>query len=133
MDAGKARKRPVVVDYVEMTDSNGAEVAAWCGGEWDREAGVVLVPTIPGQVRATADGLRYIVQGTHGEYYPIRPDVYAEVYSEVGGPGMRLYPQQDTEGIDAVCDCGKRCPGWSVRDAVTLWALHVTREHRDEL
>jgi hypothetical protein len=83
MEVGKARRRPAVLDYVEMTDSNGAEVAKWCGGEWDAEAGVVLVPTIAGQVPATADGLRFVMKGTRGEFYPIRPDVYAEGYETV--------------------------------------------------
>lgn len=90
MEIGRARKRPVVVEYAKITQDNGAEVAAWCGGEWDERGGVVLVPTIHGQVPARADTLPYVMhQFDPDEYYPVRDDVFALSYDDMGA-GARL-------------------------------------------
>lgn len=81
MEAGKAWKRPVAVEYAVLTDDNGAEVAEWCGGEWLEDAGEVLVPTIHGQVSARPDGLRYVMHHFDPEeFYPIRDDRFAGAY-----------------------------------------------------
>jgi hypothetical protein len=130
MEAGKARKRPVVVDYVEMTEDNGAEVAKWCSGEWIEEAGVVAVPTMRGQLPAYPSDR--IVRGTHEEVYPIRADVFPQIYdAEAGGPGMRLHSLEGRHA--AVCDCGENMESVSIRTAVFRWALHAIEAHRDEL
>jgi hypothetical protein len=102
MEVKQARHRPVLVDYAELTEDNGAAVAEWCGGEWVPEYGVVLVPTIHGQIRATPGHLRYVVKGTH-DFYPIRADAFAAGYEDI----IEAHPASEVQPAGFTCDCGR--------------------------
>ena len=67
---------------MEVTEANLAEVADWCGGELDDETtpSCVLVPTFHGQEPAFPGE---IVVGGKFDYYPIKPEVYAQAYETV--------------------------------------------------
>lgn len=97
------RKKPVVVDAVQVTRENVADVAAWCGGRVieiakpgnPSDVYIALdIPTLEGVMRAntfhysTWDGQRYqggdyVLEGVRGEFYPIKPDIFRETYEVV--------------------------------------------------
>ena len=81
MQVRRAVHRPVALEFVELTDTNAAEVAEWCGGEY-AGPGVVLVPTFHGQVPATADGLRFVMHGPH-DFYPLGDAQLGRFYDEL--------------------------------------------------
>lgn len=84
------RKKPVVIEAMELTLTNGGEVARWCGGGYivaakpsdpDDVAHYVMIPTLEGNMRADL-GDR-VIKGVKGEFYPCKPDIFAATYDEV--------------------------------------------------
>lgn len=96
------RKKPVVIEAVQLTKDNIYTVAEWCGGRVieivsPRDTKDVYVgldiPTLEGAMRAetfhqsTWDGSKYtggdyIIRGIKGEFYPCKPDVFTATYEE---------------------------------------------------
>lgn len=84
---GKFRKRPVVIEAMQLTDDNAAELAEWSGG---REASIwqptnppvlkarLVIPTMEGDRLAVPGD--WIIKGVKGEFYPCKPDIFAATY-----------------------------------------------------
>ena len=83
------RKKPVVIEAEQFTGDNGFDLNKWSNGA------VVASPVLePGDDNpsgryvqiATLEGTMignvgdWIVRGVHGEFYPIKPDIFAETY-----------------------------------------------------
>ncbi|MDX3639301.1 hypothetical protein [Streptomyces sp. MB09-02B] len=93
----RRRKRPTVVDTIQWTGTNEADVRAFAGaihfhtvGPEDRYR--VEDPDITAEVwdelHSTWVGVKtgqHIVRGVKGEYYPIAEDVLTETYERVSG------------------------------------------------
>lgn len=96
------RKKPVTVQAIRLVAINGEEAsfdlgnseADWLvaaleksvgdvGGLWVLNEGV-RIGTLEGTMRA--DEGDYIVRGTKGELYPVKPDIFASIYEPVDGP-----------------------------------------------
>lgn len=87
----KYRKKPVVIEAMELTAENREEVAAWCGGHFEpdgvyRMAGLVPdgsidIVTLEGTMTASPGD--FIIRGVQGEFYPCKPDIFATTYEEV--------------------------------------------------
>ena len=90
------RKKPVIVEVVELTQDNFRWVTEWLweqgGGKnsdayWhpDGEDGdrfrCLLIPTPEGTMKALPGD--YIIKGTRGEFYPCKPDIFEEIYEVV--------------------------------------------------
>ena len=84
------RKKPVEVQAIQLALGNAGEVAVWCGGvvveEIDPEDDnvryvAVNIPTLEGVMRASEDD--YVIKGTKGEFYPCKPDIFADIYDLV--------------------------------------------------
>lgn len=91
------QKKPVVIQAVQWTTSNIAEVEAFMGVEslkgLDMEsttaydAGVAppcasfLIETLEGDMRAMHGD--YIIKGLKGEFYPCKPDIFNDSYIAV--------------------------------------------------
>lgn len=76
------RKKPVVIEAVQLDDDNATAVAEWCGGQVS-PAGItfgtcVFIDTLEGVMRA--DEGDYIIRGVQGECYPCKPDIFAATY-----------------------------------------------------
>lgn len=80
MGAGKYRKRPMVVEAIQLERGNFEEAAEWSGSELlhDGHGALLMVPTIHGQVTARQGD--WVVRGTQAEFYPVTADVFAQIY-----------------------------------------------------
>jgi hypothetical protein len=79
----KYRKKPVVIEAMQLTQSNAVEVSEWCGGEamfMSPAMPSVFVRTLEGTMRADVGD--YIIRGVQGEFYPCKPDIFAATYEE---------------------------------------------------
>jgi len=83
----KFRKKPVEIEAVQF-DGNYrcldiyplSEVGQFKVGVRDNEK-VLLIPTLEGEMTARKGD--WIIRGVHGEYYPCKPDIFAETYDPV--------------------------------------------------
>lgn len=83
MEPKKYRKRPVVVEAIQWTGENHAGMCDFIDPEVFeiRAQKGLIIYTLEGAVHASPGD--YIVKGVHGEFYPCKPDVFAETYEEV--------------------------------------------------
>ena len=80
----KFRKRPVVIEAIQWTGKNWKEIEefvnvrksgvhAWIGGD-------LIIPTLEGNMSATPGD--WIIKGVRGEFYPCKPDIFAQTYEQ---------------------------------------------------
>lgn len=86
----KFKKRPVVIEAMQFTGDNAAEVAAWCGGQivsadcsGDGPPYVVRIDTLEGSMLAGRGD--YVICGVQGEFYPIKDAIFRETYEPIEG------------------------------------------------
>ena len=79
LKVGKYRKRPLVLEAVQLDYDNAGEVAEWCGGELIGP-GSVAVPTLEGQLPACAGS--WIIHGLNREFYICHPVSFAIGYED---------------------------------------------------
>jgi len=90
-DANRYRKKPVVIEAMQFdgTVESANRVLAWIGGHGaealrahrrDPEAGIVI-KTREGDMRGDVGD--WIIRGVQGEFYPCKPDIFAETYEAV--------------------------------------------------
>ena len=91
MAAQRYRKKPVEIEAIQMVNGNTVEVVTFIGdgggsyrtvthprdGKYDE----VYISTLEGEMRAV-DG-DWIVKGVQGEFYPVKPDIFAATYEAV--------------------------------------------------
>lgn len=92
MFAKKYRKKPVVIEAVQLVDSpyvfvdyltsekiKEEDVIRSFGQD---EAGIyVYINTLEGVMRASEGD--YIIRGVRGEFYPCKPDIFEQTYEKV--------------------------------------------------
>lgn len=87
----KYRKRPVIIEAVQLTPDNIKEVCEWSGSSpyvmtndqnpWGRRGTVgIVVDTLEGKMVGSFDD--WIIKGVKGEFYPCKPDVFEVTYEE---------------------------------------------------
>ena len=80
----KYRKRPVVIDAVQWTGTNGLTIAAFMGEPFPDDAHTTDTPiihTLEGDLTASVGD--YIIRGIKGEFYPCRADIFEATYDAV--------------------------------------------------
>ena len=82
----KFRKKPVVIEAIQWTGENVAEVAEFLGlsvrpFRIDTVNGTVEISTLEGTM--TASKYDYIIKGVQGEFYPCKPDIFEQTYETV--------------------------------------------------
>lgn len=78
----KYRKKPVVVEAVRWNGNNHKEVIDFAENKiWFDELGNIWIATLEGDMVAKKGD--YIIKGVQGEFYPCKPDIFAETYEEV--------------------------------------------------
>lgn len=87
----KFRKKPVVVEAIQLTETNRGEILKWAKS-YARLGSLIrvvpkggfqhqmLVHTLEGTM--TADVGDWIIRGMKGEFYPCKPDVFDQTYEE---------------------------------------------------
>lgn len=76
----KFRKKPVVIDAVQWDGTNVSEIREFFGGfsDWGLHADHLVIETLEGD--HTANPKDFIIKGIKGEFYPCKPDIFAETY-----------------------------------------------------
>lgn len=87
------RKKPVVIEAWLARDLIRAFMESWSlpkpvadayeRGGWRIDHDHIAIPTLEGRMRAEFDD--YVIMGVQGEFYPCKPDIFAETYEPVGG------------------------------------------------
>ncbi len=84
----KFRKKPVVIEAVRFvgTIENTDAIVGWTGAEaWGSLVGDdahITIRTLEGEMTASLGD--WIIRGTAGEFYPCKPDIFTDIYEEVG-------------------------------------------------
>ena len=89
----KFRKKPVVIEAVQWTGRNLKEVIDFSGlhesakkWSWEEYEKVVAddglkIFTLEGKMNADVND--WIIKGVKGEFYPCKPDIFAQTYEAV--------------------------------------------------
>lgn len=78
----KYRKKPVVIEAVKFEVSSPSKALKFLGDSYSEltDEGL-LIATLEGNIFAS-DG-DYIIKGVQGEFYPCKPDIFAQTYEKV--------------------------------------------------
>lgn len=71
------RKKPVVIEAIQFT-GDFDEIERFVGGDAELRDGELIVATLEGPLRAAPDD--WIIKGVKGEFYPCKPEIFAETY-----------------------------------------------------
>lgn len=81
----KYRKKPVVIESIQLTKENFSEVYKFIGNSCDFYAATdgtfINIITLEGTLSARIGD--FIIKGVDGEFYPCKPDKFAKTYIEV--------------------------------------------------
>lgn len=84
----KYRKKPVVIEAVQFTGHNHAEIFEFCKDASNNAedpltvSNQLWIKTLEGgHIASPGD---YIIKGVKGEYYPCKPDIFAATYDPAG-------------------------------------------------
>ena len=90
MTIQRARKKPIEIEFVRYDgfEENGEEVELFIGNAFDSHIpsrNEVLIFTMEGLMTASQGDV--VIKGVNGEFYPCKPDIFAEIYEPVDGEG----------------------------------------------
>ena len=84
----KARKKPVVIEFVRYDGKNERKVKAFVGSylniqqeHYASEVVEIHIETLEGWMRVSVGD--YVIKGVNGEFYPCKPDIFKATYEEV--------------------------------------------------
>ena len=81
------RKKPVIIEAVEFTGHNVAEIAdllGWTYSDGDEYSESLVIETLEGEMTAHAGD--WVIKGLAGEGYPCKPDIFEQSYEPVEEP-----------------------------------------------
>lgn len=81
------QKKPVTIQAVQWTGDNWEDLAHYImykGGFAELRHGKVFIQTLEGTMAADVND--WIICGVKGEFYPCKPDIFEETYTEVHPP-----------------------------------------------
>ena len=80
----KFRKKPVVIEAVQYTGSNLAEICKFMNKSYQQiynTDGTLSIETLEGTMKANP--FDYIIKGVNGEFYPCKPGIFNKTYEPV--------------------------------------------------
>lgn len=88
----KYRKKPVVIEAVQLQENNVKEVLAFLKNvkikmifshveEESKKFKYMIITTLEGDMKANFRD--YIIKGVNGEFYPCKPDIFEKTYEEI--------------------------------------------------
>lgn len=121
------RKKPVVIEAVQF---DGTREVAEVISEWSNRtiyptpsANELQIPTLEGTMTALQGD--YIIKGLKGEFYPCKPDIFEQTYSQVGlEPPCCLTFGQAIEALKAGKHVSRE--GWNGK-GMYLWLLRSAK------
>jgi hypothetical protein len=80
------RKKPVVIEAIQLTTENYNEIKLWINGQSHSADPAYLgsgeisigIRTLEGDMRADLGD--WIIKGVEGEFYPCKPDIFEKTY-----------------------------------------------------
>ena len=82
----KFRKKPVVIEAMQWTDTNMPELIEFVGWHPPADASGLLINRLQTWPIFASPG-DWIIKGVAGEFYPCKPDIFAATYEQVeAGP-----------------------------------------------
>ena len=82
------KKKPVVIEARQIGNDYDEDLTtlAWCGGRWVEPLEMsptaqFIIDTLEGPM--TANSGDFIIKGLAGEFYPCKPEIFAESYEPV--------------------------------------------------
>lgn len=82
-EVGLYRKKPVIVQAIKYTGSNGSDIFDEFGGVSVNPDGSLMdIKTLEGVILNPQIG-DYIIQGVKNEVYPCKPDIFKQTYEAV--------------------------------------------------
>ena len=84
----KFRKKPVVIEAVQLIEGCGNEMAKFAPNhviDWGYEKNGYLwatIKTLEGTMKASHED--WIIKGVSGEFYPCKPDIFEKTYERIG-------------------------------------------------
>ncbi|OPZ33919.1 MAG: hypothetical protein BWY97_00065 [Tenericutes bacterium ADurb.BinA124] len=91
MEVKNYRKKPLVIEAVQLTEGNFGEVNHWITGKKASYTtnrairyayGGLPIDTLEGRVIAKIGD--YVIKGIKGEFYPCKTEIFEESYEENG-------------------------------------------------
>lgn len=85
----KYRKKPVTIEAIQFEDNADCILAIHRFVEQgttrvnyeDKDNPYIKIETLEGTIKASVGD--YIIKGVNGEFYPCKPDIFAQTYEEV--------------------------------------------------
>ncbi len=78
----KFRKKPVVIEAVQYTGDNVAEIEAFCPDTFE-DSGILFIRTLEGDHQCSVND--FVIKGVKGEFYSCKPDIFEMTYDKVEG------------------------------------------------
>ncbi len=76
------RKKPVVIEAVEWTVGNAAEILDFMGDQVIETSGILLkIKTLEGVMTASPGD--WMIKGVEGEFYPCKPEIFHKTYEPI--------------------------------------------------
>lgn len=96
----KAVKKPVEIEYIQFKNMvNAGEIERWSNlkARYDDSTGkdLIYIDTLEGTMTASIND--YIVKGVHGEFYPVKPDVFEKTYDILEEVSLEDYTWSNQE------------------------------------
>lgn len=137
----KYRKKPVVIEAIQLNVGNFDEVCDFMGGtpepKHNLDFGVdehgntnelylgVYIETLEGKMLANYGD--YIIKGVNGEFYPCKPDIFDKTYDETDSPTSMGFG----DAIEVLKQGGAiRRSGWNGKGLFVVKQIpaHITEE-----
>ena len=74
----KYRKKPVVIEAIQLGLLNLADVEAFVGGDAGNTSEGLVIATLEGAMHVSLGD--WIIRGVQGEFYPCKPDIFEATY-----------------------------------------------------
>lgn len=77
------RKKPVVVEAIQVDEGNAMDVARWVGVQHEMIVAGPPIPIVTLEGTMMANAGDWVVKGVAGEFYPVKPDIFEQTYEAV--------------------------------------------------
>lgn len=81
------RKKPVAIEAIRWTGSNQNELQRWAAShgarpDWIFDGSALFIRTLEGKMLASIGD--WVIRGVAGEFYPCKPEIFAQTYDAAG-------------------------------------------------